>query len=210
MFQEHGWLWWDHLHVDMQVAFRYSSKVRVAQSCLTLCDPMDCSPTGSSVHGILQARIPEWVSILFSRGSYRPRNRTWVSLIAGRFFTTWVKERYSLSLIKTLSPNPTHTCITSSEFPKLSFMIKGSMLPPQVTTQNLGIKWFMLLIINIITFVAFNTGLTIRTINNACWYKSTHTPLPLCSHLWVPPLSTGGWVCYGHVKHIHAHCPRRQ
>ena len=41
----------------------------VAQSCLTLCDPMDCSPLGSSVHGILQARILEWVAISSSRGS---------------------------------------------------------------------------------------------------------------------------------------------
>ena len=41
----------------------------IAQSCLTLCDPMDCSPPGSSVHGILQARIQEWVAISFSRGS---------------------------------------------------------------------------------------------------------------------------------------------
>ena len=40
--------------------------MKVAQSCLTLCDPMDCSPPGSSVHGILQARILEWVAILFS------------------------------------------------------------------------------------------------------------------------------------------------
>ena len=103
-----------------------------------------------------------------------------------------LSQRYSLSLIKTLSPIPTHTCITSSEFPKLSFIIQGSMLPPQVTTQNLGIKWIMLLIINIITFVAFNTGLTIRTINNACWYKSTHTPLPLCSHL--SPTTEHWWV----------------
>ena len=39
------------------------------QSCLTLCDPMDCSPPGSSIHGILQARIPEWIAISFSRGS---------------------------------------------------------------------------------------------------------------------------------------------
>ena len=44
----------------------------VAQSCLTLCDPMDCSPAGSSVHGILQARILEWVAISFSRGSSQP------------------------------------------------------------------------------------------------------------------------------------------
>ena len=60
---------------------------RVAQSCLTLCNPMDYSPGGSSVHGILQARILEWVAIPFSRGSSRPRDRTRVSCIAGRFFT---------------------------------------------------------------------------------------------------------------------------
>ena len=59
------------------------------QSCLTLYDPMDCSPPGSSVHGILHARILEWVAILFSRGSSRPRDWTWVFCIAGRFFTIW-------------------------------------------------------------------------------------------------------------------------
>ena len=59
-----------------------------AQSRLTLCDPMDCSPPGSSAHGILQARILAWVAISFSRGSTQPMNRTWVSCIAGRFFTT--------------------------------------------------------------------------------------------------------------------------
>ena len=48
----------------------------VSQSCLTLCDPMDGSPPGSSVHGILQARILEWIAISFSRGSSQPRDRT--------------------------------------------------------------------------------------------------------------------------------------
>ena len=62
---------------------------RITQSCLTLCDPMDCSPPGSSVHGILQARILKWVAISFSRGSSRPRDRTWVSCIAGWYFTIW-------------------------------------------------------------------------------------------------------------------------
>ena len=61
----------------------------VAQSCPTLCDPMDCSPPNSSVHGILQARILKWVAISFSRGSSRPRNQTQVSCIVGRFFTNW-------------------------------------------------------------------------------------------------------------------------
>ena len=54
-------------------------KVLVTQSCVTLCDPMDCSPPGSSVRGILQARILEWVAISFSRGSSPPRDWTWVS-----------------------------------------------------------------------------------------------------------------------------------
>ena len=51
-------------------------KSEVAQSCLTLCDPMDCNLPGSSVHGILQARILEWVAISFSRGSSQPRDQT--------------------------------------------------------------------------------------------------------------------------------------
>ena len=56
-----------------------------AQSCLTLCDPMDCNPPGSFVYGILQARILEWVSIPFSRGSSWPRDWTQVSCITGGF-----------------------------------------------------------------------------------------------------------------------------
>ena len=61
--------------------------VLVAQLCLTLYHPMEYSPSSSSVHGILQSRIPEWVPILFSRGSFWPRDSTMVSCIAGRFLT---------------------------------------------------------------------------------------------------------------------------
>ena len=64
-------------------------KVFVAQSCLTLCDPMDCSPPSSSLYGILQARILAWTVILFSRVSSWPRGQTYVSCITGRFFTIW-------------------------------------------------------------------------------------------------------------------------
>ena len=60
-------------------------KVKVALSCLTLCDPMD-----DTVHGILQARILEWVAFPFSRGSSQPRDRTQVSRIAGRFSTSCI------------------------------------------------------------------------------------------------------------------------
>ena len=55
----------------------------VAQSCPTLCDPMGCSLPGSSVHGIFQAIVLEWIAISFSRGSSQPRDRTWVSRIVG-------------------------------------------------------------------------------------------------------------------------------
>ena len=60
------------------------SEVKLSQSCPTLCDPMDCI-----VHGILQARILEWVAFPFSRGSSQPKDRTQVSHIAGGFFTIW-------------------------------------------------------------------------------------------------------------------------
>ena len=64
----------------------FESESEVAQSCPTLCDPMDCSLPGSSLHGILQARVLEWVAISFSRGSSWPRDRTRVSCIPGRRF----------------------------------------------------------------------------------------------------------------------------
>ena len=60
--------------------------VKSLSGILTLCDPMDCSPPGSSVHGIFQARILEGVAISFSRGSSQPRDRTQVSGIVGRLY----------------------------------------------------------------------------------------------------------------------------
>ena len=71
----------------------------VAQSCLTPCNPMNCSPPGSSIHGIFQARILEWVAPPFSRGSSWTRDQTWVSHLSGRFFTIW-----------TTKPIPNVTC----------------------------------------------------------------------------------------------------
>ena len=70
----------------------------VAQSCPTLCDPMDGSPPGSSIHGIFQAWIPEWVAISFSRGSSWPRDWTWVSLIVGRCFTVQALKSRNITL----------------------------------------------------------------------------------------------------------------
>ena len=76
--------------------------VSVTQLCLTLCDPMDYNPPGSSVHGILQAKILEWVAIPFARGSSWSRDQTQISCIAGRFFIIWatreVPEGYLVKL----------------------------------------------------------------------------------------------------------------
>ena len=60
----------------------------VTQLCPTFCGPMDCSPPGSSVHGIFQARILEWVVISYSRGSSQPRDRTRVSCISS--ISRWI------------------------------------------------------------------------------------------------------------------------
>ena len=68
-------------------------KVLVTQLCPALCDPMDCSLPASSVHGILQAQMLEWVAIPFSREFSQPRDGSQVFCIAGRFLTIWaIKE----------------------------------------------------------------------------------------------------------------------
>ena len=77
------------LDLSISYSFGWNICVLVTQSCPTLYNPMDYSLSGSSVHGILQARTLEWVAILFSRGPSQPRGRTWVLCIAGRLFTIW-------------------------------------------------------------------------------------------------------------------------
>ena len=62
--------------------------VLVTRSCPTLCDHMDYSPPDSSVHGLLKAKLLEWVAMLFSRGSSQSKVQSQVSCIAGRFFTS--------------------------------------------------------------------------------------------------------------------------
>ena len=76
---------------------RIAKKKRKVKSLnrVQLCDPMDCSLPGSSVHGIFQARVLEWVAISFSKGSSQPRARTMVSRIVDRRFTIWAtREAY--------------------------------------------------------------------------------------------------------------------
>ena len=75
-----------HLFLGRKVMTNLESESEVTQSCPTLCDPMGCSLSGFSVHGIFKARVPEWVAISFSRGSSLPRDQTRVFCIVGRCF----------------------------------------------------------------------------------------------------------------------------
>ena len=88
-FREPGWfpylfslLFFWHLPLLVFLSFSPEVELLIAQWCPILCDPVGCSPPGSSVHGILQERILEWIA----RGSSQPRARTGVSCIVGRFF----------------------------------------------------------------------------------------------------------------------------
>ena len=77
----------------------------VPQSCSTLCDPMDWSLPGSSVNGIFQSRVLEWVAMPSSRGSSQPRDQTQVSHIAGRCFTIWATREADEDVINTVKKN---------------------------------------------------------------------------------------------------------
>ena len=79
----------DFSHSLLSLYLAWWASSAIAQSCPTFWDPMDCGLSGSSFHGIFQARVLEWIAISFSRGSSWPRNRTRVSHIAVRCFTIW-------------------------------------------------------------------------------------------------------------------------
>ena len=81
--------WIDFMYTESKIVV-----ILVPKSSLTLCNPMDCGLPGSSVQGIFQASILEWVAISFSRESFPPRDQTQVSCIAGGFFTTELSVVY--------------------------------------------------------------------------------------------------------------------
>ena len=85
------------IFLNSSIGLNLFSVGSVAQWCPPLCDPADCSPPGSSVHGVLQVRI--LAAILFSRASSQPRDRTWLSCITGRFFfffTAWATGKLKI------------------------------------------------------------------------------------------------------------------
>ena len=123
---------------------KWEVKVLVAQSCPTFCDPMDCHPPGSSVHGISQASILEWIAIPFFRGSSHPRNQSQVSCVAGRFFIWATREAQIQSPI----PLPCSSTRETSAHTSLSFSRQGtarvsalwSSLPPSSPVVA-GAQW---------------------------------------------------------------------
>ena len=95
-------------------------KALVTQSRLTLWDHMDCSLSGSSVHGIFQARILKWIVISFSRGSSQPRGRNWVSYIASRVFIIWATRGDQFCLLQFSSVQFSRSVMSDSLSPRES------------------------------------------------------------------------------------------
>ena len=115
--------------------------VKVAQLWLTLCNPIDCSLPGSSVHGILQTRMLKWVAMPFSGGSSQPRDRTLVSCIAGRFFTVQV-TREALEVSRKLLYTPPHLKIILVVL--VLFIFSGKCAFPQYLQTRLKLNGVML------------------------------------------------------------------
>ena len=99
----------------------------VTQSCLTLCNSMDYSLPGSSVHGILQARIPGWIALFFSRGSSQLRDQTQISRIAGRFLYRLRHQG---------SPKPCAVAIQSHKRPEASQFQERIFFLPQIQAKT--------------------------------------------------------------------------
>ena len=140
---------WSHNALCKSGWVHFSIESEAAQSCLTLCDPVDCGLPGFSIYGILQARILEWVTISFSRGSSRPRDRTQVSHIGGRCFNLWATN-FSIDLGKlhfskftpVFWPKPRHCC------PAKHWCLTRALCPKtrnkwlkSISTETMGNLW---------------------------------------------------------------------
>ena len=151
------------------------------------CNPMDCRCPGSAVCGILQARILERAAIPFSKGSSQPRDQTWVSCIAGRFFTvwdtswriialqcwvafclitTWIGHKYTYVpyLLKLPAPPPLHL---------VSFLKEGEFLAEEV-------PWGIPIMLTLGGYYFFSTYSEVRTIEKGS-YGLDETGFTLCS-----------------------------
>ena len=127
----------NHLKSKWRSEVKWLSRVRLFVT------PMDCSLPGSSVHGIFQARVLDWVAISFSRGSSRPRDRTWVSRIVGRRFTVWATREalksnhlamFANVPLKSIFP---HDALCFRDFP-VAQMVKNLPVMQETRVWSLG------------------------------------------------------------------------
>ena len=144
----------------------------VAQSCPTLCHPMDCSLPGSSVHGILQAVVLEWIAISFSRGSSQSRARTQSSRIVDRRFTVWATREASFLCIYN-----TYVIVWNIHYKgyyKTKWLSLKKHFPPRfnILSYQTNIIWFLLICLDLTFFVNARIGFLfnfIRQITRSQW-----------------------------------------
>jgi len=117
----------------------------VAQLCPTLCHPMDCSLPCSSVHGIFQARVLEWVAISFSRGSSQPRDWTWVFHIVGRCFVHIIVPGVTVHFLEGCAWHLRHSMGASHSAVSNSLWPHGLYSPWNSPGQNTGVGSLSLL-----------------------------------------------------------------
>ena len=159
----------------------------IAQSCPTLCDHMDCGPPNSSVHGILQARILEWVAKPSSRGLSQPRAQTQVSCIAGRIFTVWAtREAHSVSLlIFSLDDLSFMEPISAWIVPLVSLIfLKRSLVFPILLVSSISLHWSLRKAFLFLFAVLRNSELK--------WVRLSFSPLLFTSLLWGFPCGSPG------------------
>ena len=170
----------------MSMFFFYSHWVKkekkeneVTQSCLPLCDPMDSSLTGSSVHGIFQARVLEWVAISFSRGSSQPRDQTHVSCIVGsRFYHLSHQRSKSQSHSLYSGPSgPTEPMTT----PTLNFKVLQHCYPSCFTIYK---YYCYVSLILLIYFIHRHSQLRCKLYKASGFYLLVHCSVFVASKSW--------------------------
>ena len=129
----------------MQFSLKSETENEVSQSCPTLCDLTDCNLPGSSIRGIFQARILEWVAISFSRGFSKTRDWTWVSRIVDRCFTIWATKEVNVPLVSLIFLK------ISLDFPIILFssiswhwLLRKAFLSLLASLWNSAFKWVYL------------------------------------------------------------------
>ena len=152
----------------------------VTKSCPALCDPMDCSPPGFSVHGISQARILEWVAISYSRDSSWPRNQTHISCVGRRILYHWAtKETPWLRMHERNLMTPKEDQVCSSDTSKTVALERRENLKIGASLWELNYSYFI-----VFMYVWCHHLCRVKTSSGLNpLYHYTHLPKQ-CLHLW--------------------------